>query len=733
MAHLSVFLIDTVRYLIAPATLYMFVITLLNYAVDCMFTGFIYIYIMEQTLKKKHTKFSEDDMREAVELVNSGLSIREAAKRKKLSNETLGRYVRKQRLTETALQLKTTYNYKPVFTPEEEEELVSYIINCSKRFYGLPLVDVRKLALEMATINQIKVPANWEENKMAGKGWLRNFRSRHKQLSLRTPEGCSLARATSFNSANVKTFYENLRNLLTRTSHFSCGSRIYNLDETATVTVHKAPKVLAASGSKQVAKITSGERGILVTTCCIVSASGNALPPAMVFPRVKFQDHMLIGAPPGTLGLATPSGWMNSSLFVQVMEHFIKLSSSSKENPTILIYDNHESHLSIEVINLAKRNGVNILTLPPHSTARMQPLDVAVFKPFKNAYNSAVDSWMMCHPGRPMSIYDVATCVGQAHYKGLTPINITSGFSKTGIFPFCDNIFTEDDFLPASVTDRPMEFVDVLPGPSNMESSTVPNQPLEYSSTLTELSILPLNNLVSEPMEDAQNSPDSALLNKETDPLLNTTNCSASSTASSKFISPTAFRGYPKAGPRRVNRKPRKTLKSIIATDTPEKTILEEKAKLKRPLPQKLHKAKKPLFEEESSSDDNEVPEPKKANLTDDDISEEDDGTTGFEELERVPVIGDFVLTEFKARGKYIYYIGNVLEEFDSKDFKMSFMRKSGNVRVTSFLYPDVPDISMVAISEIKQILPLPNKIGQTARLREQYIFQVEFSSLDLR
>jgi len=48
---------------------------------------------------------------------------------------------------------------------------------------------------------------------------------------------------------------------------------------------------------------------------------------------------MIRGAPPGTLGLATPSGWMNQDLFLKVMEHFIKYSSSSKENPALLIYD----------------------------------------------------------------------------------------------------------------------------------------------------------------------------------------------------------------------------------------------------------------------------------------------------------------------------------------------------------------------------------------------------------
>lgn len=42
------------------------------------------------------------------------------------------------------------------------------------------------------------------------------------------------------------------------------------------------------------------------------------------------------------------------------------------------IYDNHESHLSIAVINLAKANSVTILTIPPHSSSKMQPLFVCL-------------------------------------------------------------------------------------------------------------------------------------------------------------------------------------------------------------------------------------------------------------------------------------------------------------------------------------------------------------------
>lgn len=117
----------------------------------------------------------------------------------------------------------------------------------------------------------------------------------------------------------------------------------------------------------------------------------------MVFPRTHFKEHMLHGAPSGTLGLITPSGWTNSDLFVEVMKHFIKYSNSSKENQSFLIYANYESHLSITVIKLAKASDITILTLPPHSTNKMQPLDVEVFEAFATAYNASVDSWMTQH------------------------------------------------------------------------------------------------------------------------------------------------------------------------------------------------------------------------------------------------------------------------------------------------------------------------------------------------
>jgi hypothetical protein len=84
---------------------------------------------------------------------------------------------------------------------------------------------------------------------------------------------------------NVDIFFNNLENIYKRYDALADGTRIYNLDETSTTTVHKPKKIVAQKGVKQVNTCSSGERGILVTTCCIVSASGNTIPPVMVFPR----------------------------------------------------------------------------------------------------------------------------------------------------------------------------------------------------------------------------------------------------------------------------------------------------------------------------------------------------------------------------------------------------------------------------------------------------------------
>jgi hypothetical protein len=143
---------------------------------------------------------------------------------------------------------------------------------------------------------------------------------------------------------------------------------VYNLDETGILTVVQVPNVVSQLGTQQVGQVVSGEQGTMITVCMIVNAVGNAIPHVFVFPRARFHDTILFGAPPGHLGLVNSpqSGWMTGPLFVTVLVHLKRHTQCSKEDHIILLMDNYESHYILDTILYAGGNDILLVTLPPH-------------------------------------------------------------------------------------------------------------------------------------------------------------------------------------------------------------------------------------------------------------------------------------------------------------------------------------------------------------------------------
>ena len=189
-----------------------------------------------------------DKLKVAVELVvKDNFTLRKASERTGIAFQTIARYVDKYRKKDGDI------DYEPVFKStilddRMEQEMVQYITKCSKMNYGLTLSDARKLAFDLAEANSVKMPPNWVREKMAGRDWISSFMKRHP-LSLRKPEGCSLARNTAFSRENVGRFYQNLKEVYEKYAAFSDGTRVYNLDETGITTVATPPKVISAKGS----------------------------------------------------------------------------------------------------------------------------------------------------------------------------------------------------------------------------------------------------------------------------------------------------------------------------------------------------------------------------------------------------------------------------------------------------------------------------------------------------
>nr|XP_049694743.1 uncharacterized protein LOC126054214 [Helicoverpa armigera] len=548
-------------------------------------------------------KKSVQIMQRAAELVtNENKSIRQVCRDYEISKTSLIRFI--ARLKENPETPRFGYGTpRLVFNAEQESSLSEYLLTLAQIFHGLGPKDVRRFAYECATKYNLQMPNTWHVNKMAGKDWLQGFLSRNDRLSIRKPEATSLSRATSFNQTNVAEYFDKLAQVMDR--HRFRGSQIWNADETGVSTVSKPSKIIAAKGKRNVGSVTSAERGTNVTLLVAVSATGGSVPPLFVFPRKKYQDHFVRDGPAECIGAGNASGWMTDVEFLQFMKHFISYVKPSKDSPVLLLVDNHCSHLSLPVLDLAKDNGVVMLSYPPHCSHKLQPLDVSVFGPFKKYLSSAQDAWMRNNPGKTMTIYDLPGIVRTALPLALTPNNISNGFQKTGAYPFNREVFNESDFAPSYVTDRP--------NPNNQQApNSTSTEPYNNSELSTAIQTYPPISSTSPslliPSDPAAADLSSAsLLLSPSDPLLSAStigmmepepstsyavpsffNEPQPSTSTSNVFSPEAIRPYPKAGARKGTGG-RKRRKTAILTDTPEKEalLLEQQNKKKKTVSQK--------------------------------------------------------------------------------------------------------------------------------------------------
>ena len=401
-------------------------------------------------IKSNRGLTSLDNMNAAVkEVLDDGRKCHAVATTRNISEATLRRYCSKVRTGGTVETVGYPKN-RCVFSTAEETSLTEYAKKAARLFYGISATQTRKLAYDYARTLSKDIPSSWADNERAGEDRLSGFLKRNATISLRSPEATSLSRATSFNRFNVAKFFDILMEVYARDQYGP--ERIWNVDETGCTTVHKPAKVLATTGAKQVGAIVSGQ---LVTLCCAVNAVGNSVPPMFIFPRVNYRDNFVNGGPVGCVGTAHPSGWMTAAGFLTFLKHFVAHVRPSPTDKVILLLDNHVSHLSVDVLQFAKDNVVVMVSFPPHCSHKLQPLDRSVYGPLKRYYNVACDDWIVSHKGRTMTIYDVPAMVGLAYPKAMTPANIQAGFKVSGISPFNRNVFTDDEFLPADVTDRP--------------------------------------------------------------------------------------------------------------------------------------------------------------------------------------------------------------------------------------------------------------------------------------
>lgn len=396
-------------------------------------------YIRKSTI----LSYTPEDLQNALDAIrNDGKKIRAAGRSFNIPESTL-----RKKLEENDFK-PPRLGRKPVFPQETEAELKDYILLLSKLFYGLTPVGLRRLAFRYAELHNITHNFN-RETGLAGKAWLYGFLNRFPEIKLRQPEGTSLNRIASFNKEAVGAFYSNLQVLMQKFKFEA--NRIFNMDETGITTVQaKCPKVYGAKGAKKVGSAISGERGRTITGVFCINAAGNYIPPMLIYPRKRMPATLQKNGPVGALYKCSKNGWINSELFCEWLTHLAKHAKPTSSDPILLVLDNHASHISIRAYNFCKENNIHMVSLPPHTSNHLQPLDLTVFSPLKNALYREYDLYLSTTGHQKITEYDVAELLNKAFMKIATMEKCISGFRTSGIYPLDPDKFNEDDFAPAN-------------------------------------------------------------------------------------------------------------------------------------------------------------------------------------------------------------------------------------------------------------------------------------------
>lgn len=140
---------------------------------------------------------------------------------------------------------------------------------------------------------------------------------------------------------------------------------------------------------------------------------------------------------------ATPSGWFDGSVFTDWFKTVYIPFARKLPGAKVLIGDNLSSHFSEEVLELAAKENVRFVCLPPNSTHVAQPLDVSFFGPLKRIWRKILTEYKLKHKKVKVIPKDVLPRLLRKTWDHFHRTdnrgkeNLESGFRTCGIVP-CD-------------------------------------------------------------------------------------------------------------------------------------------------------------------------------------------------------------------------------------------------------------------------------------------------------
>jgi hypothetical protein len=267
-------------------------------------------------------------------------------------------------------------------------------------------------------------------------------------------EKCSFGRTIVFNKVQVARFFDNLRAVFEK--HKFPPNRIFRMDESDIVIVpNKLSKVTAEKGKRLVGKFVSADREQLLTVLCCFSGAVMYVPTAIIFTRKRMCHELCSEAAVGTLRVISGTGYMNTDLFMECLQHFENHVKATEIDPVLLVLHNHDSHCNLGAVMSCRDNYITLLNIPPHGSQKIQPLDCGFVGPLKSVYSQECDAFLLSNINQPITQRNVAVIFKRAYLRVATLDKAENSFRACGIYPYKSHVFSPEDFGPAQVSFLP--------------------------------------------------------------------------------------------------------------------------------------------------------------------------------------------------------------------------------------------------------------------------------------
>lgn len=373
----------------------------------------------------KRKQYSSEDLQAAVSAVKqSRLTRAEASREFHIPRKTIDDCI-------AGRWKKHTHGPSRMLSEEEESTLVAYIKYMQDQGFPMTRTFIRRFVVAIVKKSNKATLFNLEKG--PSDDWFRKFLARHPELSERDSEFQDRARSRMANETTVNNYFQLLQDNLDKLGLNDKPGQIFNCDETGFSGKEKPKeKVIGQKGKHCYQQALFASCHTTLHMC--IAADGRVLPSMIIFekclPHIAYKD----GVPGNWLFGFSESGYMDSHLFLKWFKELF-IPNCGKARPVALIMDNHDSHINLDIIKLARENMIELIGLPPHTTHYLQPLDVGVNGPLKAKLNTIALNGCYLNTNQTITKAKFPTLISYAIDQFCSPANIKSAFRKSGLFP----------------------------------------------------------------------------------------------------------------------------------------------------------------------------------------------------------------------------------------------------------------------------------------------------------